>query len=1176
MEGRLIICKVVLENFKSYAGIKTIGPFHDSLSAVVGPNGSGKSNLLECLLFAFGKRAKKMRLNKLSELIHKSKVFPSLPYAKVSVYFENISETFPHIQVPGSSFTISRTVFRNNTSIYKINEEDSTYEELKNLLNSKKIDLEHNRFLILQGEVEQIALMKPKGCDESKSGLLEYLEEIIGSDKYVQDIVNKENELERVAEEMICCKIQLDQASTALNGLSEEMMQLTEFIYSQKQLSELNNLKFHIQLVKNSQNFNIKDAEFGALKQNLKDLEKQFDDDKVKDLQVVTEYEQKVSEIKIFQKQVNILYGQMQDILTKDQKNIKKIDEVKGKLKEISEEMLKEGKKSEEIEKLIRDIALKLPNNEERLQIIKDELLSVEKEFSKANELVVNKTGTFQKSKDILQRELNRYKQQHQTLKTEIDNYNKTKSAKIQFLDAQFSEVKNIEEQMSISNSHLSKVKANEEATLKTLNTKMKDLQRIKNSNKELQEELEECIKQLKIQKTLLYDIESDEKHLENTGKLYNEIINSRKNGKLNGIIGRLGDLGSIDSKYDVAVSSASYMFDFFVAKSVANAQGLIEFVRSNRLGKVNVLILEKINDVPDKTFKNPDLKAQRLFDLINILNPEVKKCFYLALKDTLVADTLEDCRKIAFGLPQRWRVVCRTGEVFNPTGEMLGYSKMIHGKVKLSNNSKIAETISKSTVLEEIRNLSEKRERLETELKSGEGESLMLEHQIKSMENEVSILKSEKNNINEKIKSFEIRIEILNKRKIEEGGMEPEKSLELIGQQEESILKLEKLMSLKSEEMHDIEVNIEKIGGEGFLEIKKKYLYLQKIEDEVNSDISKSKQKKIQLEIDLKIVQENQQACLKTKNVLEDSMQNIKLNAQKIEMEGKEIANLHKKVEETLEEKNKELEKLLLEKKKFNSVVIEFQNKHTILVQKLQDLHKELNFLQSRVHTYSQQIQNNRDKYKQDLLPILSESILEFNQTSRNTKEIESLLFDPLKDFSEEEVKPLTTKFELIEDQEKILIKKIENIAVDFTLLEKYRKRLKDFQLKTEKFNQIKTNEQIIKEKYQNFKIQRLSVFNKGFSEISVRLKEIYRLITNGGDADLELADSTDPFSEGIVFTVRPPAKAWKKMTNLSGGEKTLSSLALVFALHTYKPNALYVMDEIDAALDFMNVGIG
>ncbi|KAG6545761.1 hypothetical protein Mapa_012722 [Marchantia paleacea] len=103
----------------------------------------------------------------------------------------------------------------------------------------------------------------------------------------------------------------------------------------------------------------------------------------------------------------------------------------------------------------------------------------------------------------------------------------------------------------------------------------------------------------------------------------------------------------------------------------------------------------------------------------------------------------------------------------------------------------------------------------------------------------------------------------------------------------------------------------------------------------------------------------------------------------------------------------------------------------------------------------------------------------------------------------------------------------------------------------------------------------RRLDDFMAGFNAISLKLKEMYQMITLGGDAELELVDSLDPFAEGVVFSVRPPKKSWKNIANLSGGEKTLSSLALVFALHHYKPTPLYVMDEIDAALDFKNVSI-
>jgi structural maintenance of chromosome 4 len=95
------------------------------------------------------------------------------------------------------------------------------------------------------------------------------------------------------------------------------------------------------------------------------------------------------------------------------------------------------------------------------------------------------------------------------------------------------------------------------------------------------------------------------------------------------------------------------------------------------------------------------------------------------------------------------------------------------------------------------------------------------------------------------------------------------------------------------------------------------------------------------------------------------------------------------------------------------------------------------------------------------------------------------------------------------------------------------------------------------------------------GFNVISQKLREIYQMLTNGGDAELELVDTMDPFSEGVSFSVRPKNKSWKQMSKLSGGEKTLASLSLIFALHYYKPTPLYFFDEVDAALDYKNVSI-
>lgn len=205
LNKRLMIERIALENFKSYYGRKEIGPLHKCFTAVVGPNGSGKSNLIESLLFVFGKRAKRMRLNKLSELIHNSAEHKDVTQATVRVYFQEIiddeDEPDKFEVVPGSQFEIARSVNRQSHSKYLINGSESTFKEVQELLSSKGIDLEHNRFLILQGEVEQISLMKAKAQNENEVGLLEYLEDIIGTNKYVSRIAELDKDVEVREEE---------------------------------------------------------------------------------------------------------------------------------------------------------------------------------------------------------------------------------------------------------------------------------------------------------------------------------------------------------------------------------------------------------------------------------------------------------------------------------------------------------------------------------------------------------------------------------------------------------------------------------------------------------------------------------------------------------------------------------------------------------------------------------------------------------------------------------------------------------------------------------------------------------------------------------------------------------------------------------------------------------------
>lgn len=239
-QKRLVIHKMVLHNFKSYAGTQEIGPFHKSFSSVVGPNGSGKSNVIDSLLFVFGWRANKMRQAKLSELIHNSAGRENLPSCSVEVWFREIIDLpgEAYKVVPNSKLIVARTAFRNNSSQYTINNRKSTFTEVTTLLKGRGIDLDHKRFLILQGEVESIAQMPPKAKNEHEEGLLEYLEDIIGTSQFKGPIeeqaklVDEANE--RRAEKLGRLKI----VQKEKDALQAKKRQAEEYLRDQNELTQ--------------------------------------------------------------------------------------------------------------------------------------------------------------------------------------------------------------------------------------------------------------------------------------------------------------------------------------------------------------------------------------------------------------------------------------------------------------------------------------------------------------------------------------------------------------------------------------------------------------------------------------------------------------------------------------------------------------------------------------------------------------------------------------------------------------------------------------------------------------------------------------------------------------------------------------------------------------------------
>lgn len=227
------------------------------------------------MLFVFGYRAKQIRCQKLSTLLHNSAAYPNICSCKVAVHFQTIVDAADGSATaqPGTEFFISRTAFKDNSSFYTINDRRVHFKEVGKLLKSHGVDLDHNRFLILQGEVESIAMMKPKALTPNESGLLEYFEDIIGTSRYKEPLLRINERVESLTEELIEKRNRCKIAERDMKELQAPKQAAIEYLEQENVLTR--NVNLHVQKYLSEQQLAL--VELGAERLEHKEAVKQHD-----------------------------------------------------------------------------------------------------------------------------------------------------------------------------------------------------------------------------------------------------------------------------------------------------------------------------------------------------------------------------------------------------------------------------------------------------------------------------------------------------------------------------------------------------------------------------------------------------------------------------------------------------------------------------------------------------------------------------------------------------------------------------------------------------------------------------------------------------------------------------------------------------------------------------------
>ncbi|ELA42617.1 uncharacterized protein VICG_00369 [Vittaforma corneae ATCC 50505] len=246
--------------------------------------------------------------------------------------------------------------------------------------------------------------------------------------------------------------------------------------------------------------------------------------------------------------------------------------------------------------------------------------------------------------------------------------------------------------------------------------------------------------------------------------------------------------------------------------------------------------------------------------------------------------------------------------------------------------------------------------------------------------------------------------------------------------------------------------------------------------------------------------------------------------------------------------------------------------------IEEIAEALKDVSKVKENCRTKRQELINEYAMTNNLLLMIDPERILRLDDSIGFIDEMNDV---ELKQKSREMIEELNSKEAVNFKKLKESIKSDQDFSAEEDL-EIYRVIFSEYESAKKLYDELKASCDFVGSKLDQMKVElenlnseRLTKFMDGFNTINKNIKEIFSLITFGGNAELDLLDYLNPFRDGIVLSIMPPKKSWKQISNLSGGEKTLSSLALIFALHKYKPSSLYIMDEIDAALDFKNVSI-
>ncbi len=1126
--------RMEMQGFKSFAD-KTVIELKQGITTVIGPNGSGKSNISDAIRWVLGEQSSKaLRCSKSLDIIFAgTQNRKSLGFAEVSLVFDNADGGLP---IEYTEVTVTRRIYRSGETGYFINKVPCRLKDLQELFMDTGIGKD-GYSIVGQGKIDEILSNKSEDrrhIFEEASGILKYRVRKQETEKKLEhtklNLLRINDILSEIEGNLEPLQAQSEKAKKYLNIRDNlKNIEVGLFLYN------IDQNKKDIEKITEDENItkeqcDTEETRLERIKTVKEQLKEEIDDitNKIEQMSNLGFESQK--EIEMLNSDINVSKTKISNNEENEKRFLEEIEEKITRLKELEEEQKQKDEKRENLrknkERFTRELEEKQAELDKITEKLSKEALEIEKHKKQVEE---NTDKKYEKQANIKEQEINfendekrqkQLKNEIQNIISELDNTRmKKEEVSKDFYEIEAIRNKNIKELENIA-----KQKEEVNQKIKTyqikINTMSNELRMKESRQKFLIETEKEKEGYTKSVKTLLKDCENNQELKK-------------------GVEGVLANLIDVPEELQTAIEmSLGMALQNIVTETEQDAKKLVEYLRKNNIGRASFL---PITSIKGKKIENIKGNKTGIIGIAADLVKYNKKCeqiIYNLLGRTVIVDNMDTAIRVAKENGQNFKIVTQEGDIINTSGAITGgavMKKTVNILGRENEIKKIGQEIKKTQeniekiekekeeYEESIEGILEIAERLEKELQeneityaTGKQKVLSFEEEIQKIENRLQKLKEEQSELEEQ-KEFATNKKAEIQKEIEEINTENEKLSKIITEYAELNKDNQKYIDDLNFDITNLKISVSSFDeSESSIEEIK-----ERIQQEVEANKQSIKNKQEQIEQSKQETQNLKEAIKKIQEQIEKIKEEVKSSGSKIEELKKSRAEKNEKLttqEEQITEKFKIIEDLKGQIVKIDVRKTKIQEEITETINKLWE---EYELTPNSIEEY--------EKPKN-----VSETKKQVNNLRTQMREMGSVNVESINEYKKQK-----ERYDFMSEQRLDLentMSKLRKIITDMTA--------------------------IMKEQ-----------FEEKFKEINKNFGEVFAELFGGGKAEVKLEDEQNILECGIDITAQPPGKKLQNMLLLSGGEKALTAIALLFAILRINPAPFCVLDEIEAALDDVNV---